>query len=132
MLSNLHGGFCVVRGQEDISKPGHQGGIRRMCSCRLTHLIGVHQRLLVVRCGDLLCRLLLPLGPAAEEDVVDQGVLQQGEEHEDEAAHQVHVDGLDVGDLGQGLPQVGVDGCHGEHRGDAWEETAENQVKKQL
>jgi len=88
----------------------------------VAHLIGIHEHLLVVSGGRLLRRLLLPLGAPAEEDVVDQRVLQQGEEDEDEAAHQVHVDGLDVRDLGQRLPQMGVDGRHGEHRGDAWEE----------
>ena len=81
-----------------------------------------HVKLLPVVVGllGLLSQLLLHLGPAAKEDVVDEGVLQQREEDHDEAAHQVHVDGLDVGDLGERLPQVGVDGRHGEHRGDAW------------
>lgn len=55
---------------------------------------------------------------SAEEDVVDKGVLEQRQEDEDEAAHQVDVDGLDVGDLGQGFPQVGVDGGHCQHSGD--------------
>lgn len=73
-------------------------------------------RPLVVGFVQPLVDLLLLLGPAAEEDVVDEGVLQQCQEHEDEAAHEVDVDGFHVGDLWEGLPQVRVDGCHGEHR----------------
>lgn len=68
--------------------------------------------------GCLLCKLLLPLGTSSKENVVDKGILQKGQEYKDEAAHQVHVDGFDVGDFGQSLPKVSVDGCHGEHGGD--------------
>ena len=75
-------------------------------------------RLLVIGLLCLLRKLLLHLRTPAEEDVVDEGVFQQCQEDHDEAAHQVHVDSFDVGDLGQGLSQVGVDGGHGQHRGD--------------
>lgn len=40
------------------------------------------------------------MGTSAEEDVVDESVLQQRQEDKEEAAHQIDVDGLDVGDLG--------------------------------
>lgn len=78
-------------------------------------------RAVILGLGRLFCQLLLPLRASPEEDVVDQGVLQQGQEHEHEAAHEVHVDGFDVGDLGQRLPQVRVDGGHGQDGGDAYE-----------
>lgn len=79
---------------------------------------------LVVGLADALALLLLLPGPSPEEDVVDKSVLQECQEHEDEAAHEINIDGLDVGDLGECLPQVGVDGGHGEHRGDPCEERA--------
>lgn len=65
--------------------------------------------------GCLLGQLLLPLRTSPKEDVVDKGVLQKGQEHKDEAAHEVHVNGFDVGDFGQRLPKVRVDGGHGQH-----------------
>lgn len=66
------------------------------------------------------CQLFLHLRTSAKEDVVDKGIFQQSQEDEHEAAHQVHVYGFDVGDFGQRLPQMGVDGCHGQHSGDPW------------
>lgn len=86
-----------------------------------TYPIGViFGRPLVVGLLGFLCQLLLHLWSTAEEDVVDEGILQQGQEDHDEAAHQVHVDGLDVRDLGERLSQMGVDGGHGQNRGDTW------------
>lgn len=84
------------------------------------YLVGIGSQLLVIGRGGLFGSLLLPLGALAEEDVVDEGVLQQGQENKHKAAHQVHVDGLHIGDLWQRLAQVGVDGGHGQHRGDPW------------
>lgn len=84
------------------------------------YLVGIGSQLLVIGRGCLFGCLLLPLGALAEEDVVDEGVLQQGQEDKHEAAHQVHVDSLHVGDLWQRLAQVGVDGGHGQHGGDPW------------
>lgn len=79
---------------------------------------------LVVGLADALALLLLLPRPPPEEDVVDKSVLQEGQEHEDEAAHEININSFDVGDLGESLPQVGVDGCHGKHRGDPCEERA--------
>lgn len=84
------------------------------------HLVGIHPHIFIVGCCRLLSCFLLTLGAPPKEDVVDQRVLQQGQEDEDKAAHEVHVDGLDVGNFGEGLSQVGVDGSHGEHSGDTW------------
>lgn len=84
-----------------------------------TYFVGIHSHLFIVGCGGFLRRSLLPLRSPAEEDVVDQRVLQQSQEDEDEAAHQVHVDGFDVGNLRKSLPQMRVDGGHGQHGGDA-------------
>lgn len=67
-----------------------------------------------------LSQFLLHLRPSSKEDVVDKGIFQQSQEDEHKAAHQVHVDGFDVGDLGQRLSEVRVDGCHCEHSGDPW------------
>lgn len=79
---------------------------------------------LVVGLADALALLLLLPGPPPKEDVVDKSILQECQEHEDKAAHEINIDSLDVGDLGEGLPQVGVDGCHGQHRGDPCGERA--------
>lgn len=62
--------------------------------------------------GCLLCQLLLPLRTSSKEDVVDKGILQKGQEHKDKAAHEVHVNGFDVGNFRQCLPQVCVNGGH--------------------
>lgn len=79
---------------------------------------------LVVGLADALTLLLLLPGPSPEEYVVDKSVFQECQEHEDEAAHEININSLDVGDLGESLPQVGVDGCHGKHRGDPCQERA--------
>ena len=68
----------------------------------------------------LLLLLLLLLGACAPVGVVDGGVLEQGGEDEDEAHDEVDVDGLDVGDAGEGGADAGTDRGHGQHRGDAW------------
>ena len=94
------------------------------------YLVGVGSQLLVIGYGRFLSRLLLPLGALAEEDVVDEGVLQQGQEDKHKAAHQVHVNSLHVGDLWKRLSQVGVDGGHGQHRGDPWR-SAESHVQRE-
>ncbi len=84
-----------------------------------TYLVGIHSHLFIVGFGGFLCSFLLPLWSSAEEDVVDQRVLQQSQEDEDETAHQVHVNGFDIRDLWKRLPQMCVDGGHGQHSGDA-------------
>lgn len=71
---------------------------------------------LVVGFADPLAELLLLRGAAAEEHVVYKGILEQGQEHEHETAHEVDVDGFHVWNLWESLPKVGVNGCHGEHR----------------
>lgn len=72
----------------------------------------------VVSFVEALVDLLLLLWPSSEKHVVDEGIFQKGQEHEYEAAHEVDVDGFHVGDLWEGLPQVGVNGGHSEDRGD--------------
>ena len=52
-------------------------------------------------------------------DVADRGVLQQGPEHHEEADGQVDVEGLHVGDLGEGAVDGAHEGDHGEDGGDA-------------
>lgn len=79
---------------------------------------------LVVGLADALALLLLLPRPSPKEYVVDKSIFQECQEHEDEAAHEININSLDIGDLGQSLPQVGVDGCHGQHRGDPCEERA--------
>lgn len=88
---------------------------KQKTSC--SYLVWIHPHLLIVGQRRLLSCFFLPLRTPSEKDVVHQRVLQQSQEDEDEAAHQVHVYGLDVGDFRQGFPQMGVDGGHGEHRG---------------
>ncbi len=88
-----------------------------MCEVQ-TYFVGIHSHLFIVGCGGFLCSFLLPLRSSAEEDVVDQCVLQQSQEDEDETAHQVHVNGFDIRDLWKSLPQMCVDGGHGQHSGD--------------
>ena len=84
------------------------------------YLVGVGSKFLVIGSGGLFGSLLLPLRALAEEDVVDEGVLQQGQEDKHKAAHQVHVNSLHIGDFWERLSQVGVDGGHGQHRSDPW------------
>lgn len=69
----------------------------------LSHLGSVKVFPVVIRLLYLLSQFLLHLRTSPEEDVVDEGVFQQSQEDEHEAAHQVHVYGFDVGDLGQSL-----------------------------
>ncbi|GBM74345.1 hypothetical protein AVEN_113380-1 [Araneus ventricosus] len=52
-------------------------------------------------------------------DNVDDGVLHEGGEHEQGAGGHEYVDGLDVGDGGQGLLGLSVLGGQGEQGGDA-------------
>lgn len=71
-------------------------------------------RTVILGLGCLFCKLLLPLRASSKENVVDKGILQKGQKHKDKAAHEVHVNGFDVGDFGQRLPKVRVDGRHGQ------------------
>lgn len=64
-------------------------------------------------------RLDLLLRPGAPVGVVDGGVLEQGGEDEDEAHHQVDVNGLDVANSRKGAANSRADGGHGEDGGDA-------------
>lgn len=72
----------------------------------------------VVSFVEALVDFLLLLGSSSEKHVVDEGIFEKGQEHENEAAHEVDVNGFHVGDLWEGLPQVGVNGRHSEYRGD--------------
>lgn len=85
-----------------------------------SHFVWVHPHLFVVGCSRLLSCLFLTLRASSKEDVVYQRILQQSQENKDEAAHEVHVYGLDIGNFGEGFSQVGVNGSHGEHRGNTW------------
>ena len=51
--------------------------------------------------------------------VVHHGVLEKGPEHEEDTDAGPDVDGLGVGDWGQGVLDAGLGGGHGEQRGDA-------------
>lgn len=66
--------------------------------------------------------LLLP-GASPKEYVVDKSILQECQEHEDKAAHEININSLDIRDLGESLPQVSIDGSHCKHRGDPCKET---------
>ena len=59
------------------------------------------------------------LGTAEIVDVTDAGELQQRSEDHEEARHQVEINTLEVGDLGQRGVRAGEDGGHGEYGGDA-------------
>lgn len=77
----------------------------------------------------LLCQFLLHLRTSSKKDVVDESIFQKSQEDKDKAAHQVHVYGFDVGDLGQSLSQVCVDGCHGQDSGDACEVNSKSELE---
>lgn len=106
-----------------LGKSVHSKWKQKFCdggklSC--SHFVWIHPHLFVVGCGCLLSCLFLTLRASSKEDVVYQRILQQSQENKDEAAHKVHVYGLDIGNFGEGFSQVGVNGSHGEHRGDTW------------
>ncbi len=84
------------------------------------YLVGVGPEFLIVGRGGFFRRSLLPLRSSPKENVIDKGILQQSQEHKDKAAHQVHVYGFHIGNLGKGLSQVSVNGGHGQHGGDTW------------
>lgn len=65
------------------------------------------------------CCLFLTLRSLPKEYVVHKGVFQQGQEHKHKAPHQVNIYCLDIGNLWQGLPEVGADGGHGQHSRDS-------------
>lgn len=77
----------------------------------------------VVSFVEAIVDFLLLLGSSSEKHVVDEGIFEKGQEHENEAAHEVDIDGFHIGDLWEGLPQVGVNGCHSEYRGDPCKKT---------
>lgn len=83
----------------------------------LYYLVWIHPHLFIVGYSCLLSCPFLSLWAPAKENIVDKCVFQQSQKDEDEAAHEVHIYGLDVWDFGKGFSQVGVDGCHGEHSG---------------
>lgn len=72
----------------------------------------------VVSFVEALIDFLLLLGSSSEKHIVDKGIFKKGQEHENEAAHEVDINGFNVGDLWEGLPQVGVNGRHSEYRCD--------------
>lgn len=63
--------------------------------------------------------------------VADSRVLQQGGKDQHERRSQVDVDGLDVGDLGQGSVRAGHEGRHGEDGGDTECDTSGRRVPMQ-
>lgn len=67
--------------------------------------------------------LLLLLRTSAKEHVIDKRILQECQKDKDKAAHEVDIDGFHIWDLWKCLPQVGVDGCHGEHRSNTLRKT---------
>lgn len=77
----------------------------------------------VVSFVEAIVDFLLLLGSSSEKHVVDEGIFEKGQEHENEAAHEVDINGFHIGDLWEGLPQVGVNGCHSEYRGDPCKKT---------
>ena len=56
---------------------------------------------------------------AAVAHVADRRVLHERGKHHEEAHDEEHVDGLEVGDLGQRGIGAGDEGGHGQHGGDA-------------
>lgn len=58
----------------------------------------------VVSFVEALVDFLLLLGSSSEKHVVDEGIFEKGQEHENKAAHEVDIDGFHVGDLWEGLP----------------------------
>lgn len=77
----------------------------------------------------LFCQFLLHLRTSSKKDVVDKSVFQKSQEDKDKAAHQVHVYSFDVGNLGQSLSQMCVDGCHGQDSGDAFEGNGKSELE---
>lgn len=104
----------------NISPKVNESSLHNRCKLSYFHLVWIHPHLFVVGCSYFLSCPFLTLRAPSKKDVVYQGVLQQSQEDKDKAAHEVHVYGLDIGNFGQGFPQVGVDGCHGEHRCNTW------------
>lgn len=90
------------------------------------NLVWVQPYLLIVGRRRFLSCPLLALRAPSEEDVVDQSILEQGQEDKDEAAHQVNVDGFDIWDLWECLSQVGVDCGHSQYSCYAWGSLKEN------
>lgn len=82
-----------------------------------SYLVWIHSHLFIVGRSSLLRCFFLTLRAPAKEDVVDQGILKQSQENKDEAAHEVHIYGLDIWDFGEGFSQVSVNGSHGQHSG---------------
>lgn len=66
--------------------------------------------------GPPVSPLVAPGSSSAVEKVVDGDILQQGQEHEEEAYDHIDVDGLNTGHLGEFIPQMRVDGVQDEHR----------------
>lgn len=85
-----------------------------------SYLVWIHPHLFVIGSSQFLCCPFLTLRAPSKEDVVYQRILQQSQEDKDKAAHEVHVYCLDIGYFGEGFSQVGVNGSHGEHRGNTW------------
>lgn len=50
--------------------------------------------------------LVAPGSSSAIEKIVDVDILQQGQEHEEEAYDHIDVDGLNTGNLGEFIPQM--------------------------
>lgn len=77
---------------------------------------------LVIGLADPFTLFLLLARASPKEYVVDKSILQERQEHEDKAAHEIHINSLDIGDLGESLSQMSVDGSHCKYSGDPCKE----------
>lgn len=109
-----HGGPRVVESPYHLG-PGHPGHathpthlVTDLQICQEDVAVGVHLHFVtlqtalvfVIGFSCFLRHLFLQVRPPTEEDVVNERVLQQGQEDKHEAAHQVDVYSLDIGDFG--------------------------------
>lgn len=56
----------------------------------------------------------LVLRSSGEEKVVDIDILQQGQEHEEQAYKDVDINGFDTGNVGELIPHMWVNGSQDE------------------
>lgn len=77
---------------------------------------------LIVSLADPFALFFLLPRASPKEYVVDKSVLQECQEHEDKATHEININSLDIRNLGESLSQVGVDGSHCKYRGDPCKE----------
>lgn len=117
----VHGGLGVTHTREHLGAaglvPDFQGAEENIAmgiDLDLVHL----QFVLFIGTLVLFARSLL-LRAFSKENVIDESVFQESQEHKHETPHEIDIDCLDVGDLWQSLPEVSADGRHCQHRGDS-------------